>query len=103
MNHPFYCEPPSGAVRRPGPFVLAGADDRLWIRRELGSTVEDMTRHLTQQQERERGETAAREHAATPLKRRRGSGRLRHEHFTTNGRAVDITEDDLGIVELYLS
>ena len=37
------------------------------------------------------------------LQDRQEHGHLRHEHLTVDGRAVDVTEDDLGVVELRLA
>ena len=37
------------------------------------------------------------------LAERQSDGELRHEHVTVDGRGVEVTEDNLGIVELHLS
>jgi hypothetical protein len=37
------------------------------------------------------------------LAERQSDGELHHEHVTVDGRSVEVTEDNLGIVELHLS
>jgi hypothetical protein len=83
--------------------VRTGARSAMTPRRQVYQRALD--EHLQLEEFKRRQSERAPEHLihhTTPAKGRHSDGHLRHEELVIDGRAVEVTEDNLGVVELTL-